>query len=176
MAIFNKTKTLTLAALFVAISVIFSFFKVPITSLTELRFNILPIAAAGMLLGPIGGTVVGAAADILGYLVRPTGPFFPGFTISAALSGLIFGLMLHGHVSLKRTVLAQAINALFISFLLNSLWLSMLYGNGFVAVLTARAVKELVMFPINTALIAVVTRPVMRWGTANQQQVLQRSD
>ena len=31
MSIFNKTKTLTLAALFVAIAVVLSFFKVPLT-------------------------------------------------------------------------------------------------------------------------------------------------
>lgn len=94
MSIFNKTKTLTLAALFVAIAVVLSFFKVPLTPLIELRFGALPIAAAGALLGPVVGPVVGAVSDILGYMVRPTGPFFPGFTLSAALSGLIYGLML----------------------------------------------------------------------------------
>lgn len=46
------------------------------------------------------------------------------------------------------------------NFLLNSLWLSMLYGNAFTAVIAARTVKELVMFPINTMLLVLVLRAV----------------
>lgn len=162
MSIFNKTKTktLTLAALFVAIAVVLSFFKVPLTPLIELRFGALPIAAAGALLGPVVGPVVGAVSDILGYMVRPTGPFFPGFTLSAALSGLIYGLMLHRETTLKRVVAAQIIKTVIVNFLLNSLWLSMLYGNAFTAVIAARTVKELVMFPINTMLLVLVLRAV----------------
>ena len=47
-----------------------------------------------MLFGPGVGGAVGALSDILGYAVRPTGPYFPGFTVTAALSGVIFGLLL----------------------------------------------------------------------------------
>jgi hypothetical protein len=46
--------------------------------------------------------------------------------------------------------------------LLNSLWLSMLYGNGFIPVLTARIVKELVMIPVNTLMLAAVLQPVKK--------------
>ena len=91
----RNTKVLTAAALLTAIGIIAGFFKIPITNLIEIRFASIPIAAAGALFGPGIAAIVGILTDIGGFLVKPTGPYFPGFTISGAVSGLIYGIMLH---------------------------------------------------------------------------------
>ncbi len=52
----------------------------------------LCIAVGGYFFGPVVGAVIGALIDVVGYFVHPTGPFFPGFTISNALIGTIYGL------------------------------------------------------------------------------------
>ena len=80
-------------------------------------------------------------------------------TISAAITGLIFGFMLYGKkVSLLRVVLAKLIHTLLVGMLLNSFWLSMLYGNAFPLVFLGRLPKELVMFPIQTAMIYILLK------------------
>ena len=116
----KDVRVLTAAAMLLAVSVILSFFKISITEVMEIRFSNLPVAVAGMLFGPGVGCAVGALSDLLGYVVRPTGPYFPGFTISSALSGVIFGLLLHKKRSLGRIVLASVLYEGFIGVLLTA--------------------------------------------------------
>lgn len=160
----RDVRVLTSAGLLSAIAIVLGFFKIPLTQLIEIRFMILPVAAAGWLFGPAVGGLVGLVADVGAYLIKPTGPFFPGFTITSIVSGVIFGCILfEKRPTLLRILAAQIVYSLVCSVLLNSLWLSMLYGNGFIAVLTARFLKELVMIPINTAMLAALMEPVRRY-------------
>ena len=161
----KNLRTLTMASFLVAIGIIAGFFKVPISNVIEIRFSTVPLAAAGLLFGPAIAAVTGALTDIGGYIVKPTGPFFPGFTISGIVSGIIFGLFLHNRsgaaYSLKRICAAVLVNTLIVNLLLNSFWLTLLYGSGgFVAVLSMRLIKELVMIPVNIIIIAAIAGPV----------------
>ena len=38
--------------------------------------------------GPVMGFMCGGLGDIIQYIIKPTGPYFPGWTLSAALLGL----------------------------------------------------------------------------------------
>ena len=86
--------SLTYAAMLIAIGVILGFLKLPLNPFVELRFQQIPIAISGFLLGPFYGGAVGALTDILSYFVHPTGEFFPGFTLSSALTGVIFAVFI----------------------------------------------------------------------------------
>ena len=161
----TKAQSIAMAGLLIGIAAVLGFFKLPLSSILEIRFQSIPMAIGGAVLGPITGGIVGAASDVICYLVRPTGPFFPGFTISYFLTGLIFGLFLYKRKPVWwRVVLAQVTVTVLVGILLNSIWLSMLYGNAFVAVLTARIVKELVMIPINSAILIAVLNALARAG------------
>jgi ECF transporter S component (folate family) len=162
------TAELTTAGLLAAIATVLGFCKIPINDLIEIRFQSLAVAVGGMLMGPGVGAAIGALADILGYLVKPTGPYFPGFTISSLISGLIFGFLLYKKPTVKRLIAAQVLNTLITSVLLNSLWLSMLYGKGFIAAMIARLPKSLVMIPINVILLTLVLKPVHKAVTVRR--------
>lgn len=166
----KNTRVLTTCALLVAIGVILGFFKLPITNVVEIRFQGLPIAVAGAFFGPALGGVVGGLVDVLAYVVRPTGAYFPGFTITSIMTGMIFGAFLHREVTLPRVLAAQCAKTLVCGILLNSLWLSMLYGNAFTAVLAARVVKEVVMIPIDTAILMALLGAVRRTGVQRMAQ------
>ena len=71
----KNVRVLTVSAFLVAIATVLGFFKVPITELIEIRFQYLPIAVGGAMFGPAVGGVIGMLADVLGYLVKPTGAF-----------------------------------------------------------------------------------------------------
>lgn len=147
-------RVLTTAAMLVAISIVLGFFKIPITQLIEIRFSFLANAMAGALFGPFVGGLVGALSDLGGYLIKPTGPYFPGFTLTAAVGGVIAGLTLYGHKpSLIRCFFCEFLRMIIANILLNGIFLSMLYGRGFVAVVTSRILKQLVMLPVQTLML-----------------------
>ena len=154
------TKTLTVAAMLTAIGIILGFFKLPINQLIEIRFGSLPICMAGMLFGPGVAGVVGALVDIGGYLVKPTGPFFPGFTVSGIVGGIIFGLMLHKKkITFLRVLMTQIVYTVIVGVIMNSYWLSLLYlKDGYIAAIVARLPKELIMIPVYTVLIYSVLK------------------
>ena len=88
-------RTITGSALMIALAVIIDFFRIVFSNIMEISFSFLALALTGMLYGPLIGGVVGGVSDIIQYIVRPSGPFFPGFTLNNILSGVIFGLFLY---------------------------------------------------------------------------------
>lgn len=161
-----NTRTLTIAAMLTAVGIILGFFKLPINQLIEIRFGSLPIALTGMMFGPGVAGIVGALIDVGGYLVKPTGPFFPGFTISGVVSGIIFGVMLHGKkCTFYRILLTQAIHTLIVGIIMNSFWLNLLYlKNGYLAAIITRLPKELVMIPVMSVLLYTVLNSLEKVG------------
>ena len=109
--------------------------------------------------GPVVGTVMGAAADLVKYLVHPTGAFFPGFTISGAISGMIYGVILYKKpLQVRRILFANGLVMIFVNILLNTYWLTLLYGQGFMAILPVRVLKEIILFPIDVVLFYSVSK------------------
>ena len=95
--------------------------------------------------------------------MHPTGPFNPGFTLSAMVNGLIYGLVLYERpFSWKRTLLAQALVVLITNLCLNTLWLQLYYGKAFFAILPLRALKNLIQYPIDAAMMCVLLSQLPR--------------
>ncbi len=59
----------------------------------RIGFGPLPIILSGLIGGPISGGITGAFADVIGYFVNPMGPYLPHFTATAALTGIIPGIL-----------------------------------------------------------------------------------
>lgn len=116
------------------------------------------------LIGPLLTGTVGAIADILKYIIRPDGPFFPGFTINEFLTGVIYGFFFYklSEVSLKRCILARLTIVLFMNMFLTPLWLYILYGDSFWALVSTRIIKNIVMFPIDVMLLYMVMQITSR--------------
>ena len=135
----------------------------------QMNFGFLPIAAAGYLLGPVGALLVAALGDVLGTLLFGTGAYLPYFTITAALVGLSYGWTLfpgfqrwigrlaESHVGelLIRALLAAVLAAIIYIFL-NSYWLTLVVGKGYMALLLGRLPFNLAEIPIFTVLIVAM--------------------
>ncbi len=121
----------------------------------RVSFGFVPQAFASMLFGPLIGGVGSTAGDILGMLIAPSGPYFAGFTLSAFLTGAIYGLFLYNKPkSLLRITLAVLCVTVFIDIGLNTYWLTILLGKGYMALLPARVIKCAVMLPVQTIVIS----------------------
>lgn len=159
----KNLKTLAMASMLLAIAVVLGFYTLQLTEFIKIGFAYIANELAGMMFGPVVGSLIGGLADVLKYLVNPTGPFFPGFTISGFLGGLIYGIVLYKKpLSIKRVIVANALVTVFINLLLNTYWLTLLYGNAFMALFPARIIKQLVMLPIEVILFYAVARVLVK--------------
>lgn len=89
---------ITRAGMLISISIVLKMvfeFYVPISGFNGLRINLgtIPIMLSGIILGPTIGFFTGAITDLINFLLKPSGAFFPGFTLVSALTGMIPGLI-----------------------------------------------------------------------------------
>ena len=113
---------------------------------------------------------------IVEYALKPTGPFFFGFTFNVMLAGIIYGSILYRKpVSIKRIVAAELLIKILINCILNTLWISMLYGKGFFAILPLRVFKNVIMLPIASLILyfalTYVKRLLKRVGFGGQDRI-----
>ena len=85
----KKVKSVTLTAMLMALSVILGYFTIEAGPYLKIGFSTLVNQFVCFLFGPVVGIIYNGLLDILKYMVKPTGPFFPGFTLNAMLAGLI---------------------------------------------------------------------------------------
>lgn len=138
----NRTSVLTGMALLATVSLVltrFLSFYIPFLGTQSMRvgFGEVPVILAGLLLGAPAGGLTGLAADFVGATLFPSGPYFPGFTISAFLTGFLPTFLSRGfkkkEQGLSKTVLFFSIlsTQLITSALLNTLWIVLLYMGPF---------------------------------------------
>ena len=148
---FRSVHTLTVCGMLAALALVLGSFTLEIGNYIKIGFSGVPNELVDFMFGPVVGCIFSGALDILKFVIKPTGAFFPGFTLDAMLAGLIYGVLLYKKpVSLKRILAAKFLVAVLINILLGTLWLSMLYGKGFLVLLPARLYKNLFMWPVNS--------------------------
>lgn len=150
----KNLRTLVMTALFIAIAVVLGFFSVQLTENLKLGFSFIANELTAMMFGPVVGGIMGGIADIIKYLLNPTGPFFFGFTFNAILGAVIYGVMLYKKpISFKRILASKIIVAIIVNVFLNTYWLSILYGNAFLAILPPRLIKQIITVPIQAIML-----------------------
>ncbi|MEG0327133.1 MAG: folate family ECF transporter S component [Erysipelothrix sp.] len=157
-----NTRKLVHLAMFVVLEVVASrFISIPLPTL-KIGVTFIPMALCGYFYGYLPSMVVAGLADIIGATLFPQGPYFPGFTISSLLIGLSYGQLKGKDNLLKHIVIAVLFNSLIVNLGFNTLWLDMMYGKGFLAMIPVRAAKTAIMIPIEIATIYAVLKSVKR--------------
>lgn len=159
----SNVRKLVEISLLIALEVILTRFCSINTPILRIGFGFLPVAIIGMMHGPLSAGVAYAVGDILGMMIFPsTGGYFPGFTLTAFLTGVTYGLVLYKKPKTwGRIILAVAIVCLGINLCLDTVWLHILMGQGYLALLPTRIIKVAVMIPIQTIIIALVWKKVV---------------
>ena len=156
-----SVQVLVFLGLMGALSIVLSFVgTIRVGNYLRIGFSDLPNRLNDFLLGPFLGALFGGVMDIVKYLLQPTGPFFPGYTLSAVCGSLIFGFIthgMHGHkLSLVRIFAAELLIKVFVNIGMNTAWSCLLYGNALMAILPARILANLIQLPMDTAVIYFV--------------------
>ena len=149
-------------AMLVALNIVLSRFCAISTQITKISLSFLTVACAAYLFGPLPAAAVGAVADFVGAILVPTGAYFVGFTVSAFISGLILGAAFRRGTSHITVALACIADRVTTTLLLNSLWISLLYGTPLKALILARAVQCAVMAGVQYIGITLLLRVLPR--------------
>ncbi len=152
------TKTMVTAAVLIAAAIILSRFLSINAWNLKIGFTFVPVFIAAWLYGPLVGALVGGVADFIGAILFPIGAYFPGFTLTCALTGLVYGLLLHQKQNAPRILAAITINQLVLGLLVNTFWISVLYGSSFTGLLVTRALQCCVMIPVEFLTIGFICK------------------
>ena len=156
----SKTHSIVLMAMLVAIQVILSrFLSINLWNL-KIGFSFVPIAMAGMLLGPLGAGLTGAVADLIGATLFPSGTFFPGFTLTAFITAFGYGFFLQKKQNMPNILAAVLFSEIVGTILLNTLWISIMYGAPFVAVMIPRIGQAIGMAIVEVIVIKILAKYV----------------
>lgn len=163
-------KQIVMLGLLVAMEIILSRFLAVSTPVVKISFAFLPVAMAAICYGPVWGAACAATADIIGALLFPVGAFFPGFTLTAALVGAVYGLLLYRNPDkVWRVVVAVLVINIGLNLGLDTLWLSIILGKSAFALLPVRIVKCLIMIPVQILLVRFTQRRICSQRVFSQQ-------
>lgn len=150
-----KIKKIILSALLLAASIVINRFLSINTSILSIGFTFVPLMLAGIILGPKYSIIIATLADLIGALLFPFGTFFVGYTISAFLTGCVYGFSLYQKDAFKvnkkffiRLIIATLIVTIVINGALNTLWITMTSKKALLAILPTRVLKQLIMIPV----------------------------
>lgn len=155
----KKSKKIILTAVLLALLIILSRFLAIKTPIMKISFGFVPTMLCAIWLGPKWTILLNVLGDLIGAIFFPTGPYFIGYTISTAVSGLIYGVFLYkgknysDKMFLLRLIIATLLVAILVNMGLNTLWISITTGKAFIVLLSVRVVKQLIMIPIHVIVI-----------------------
>ena len=158
--------TLAACAMFAALAMILNqVASIDIGPYVRIGFSGIPNRLVDYLFGPVTGCLFSGILDVVKYFLKPSGPFFFGFTFNAMLASFMYGCFYYRKkLTIKRVLAAKFIVMLTVNVLLNTLWISMLYGKGIMVLLPARALKNLIMWPIDSIIFYSLTKLIEQTG------------
>lgn len=165
----SKIKKIVLSSMLLAILIIFSRFVSIKTDILVISLSFIPIMMSAIWLGYKYSMLIALLGDLIGALLFPFGPYFPGFTLSAAISGTIYGIFLYNkstQLEYKKLVIRLILSSILVLFGVNifitSFWIHMLYGKAYGVIIAGRIITQVVMLPVQVITICTIekfTRP-----------------
>lgn len=157
----SKTKKIILSAILLALLIVLSRFLSLKTQFLVISFSFVPIMISAILLGPKYSLLIAGLGDLIGALLFPFGLYFPGFTLSAAITGLIYGLVIYiptdKKISDLNFIIRLAISSMLVlgivNILITPIWLHLLYGKAYLIVISSRVIAQVIMLPIQVTVI-----------------------
>ncbi len=158
----SKSKKIILSAFLLALLIVLSRFASIQTQLLVISTSFIPIMMSAIWLGFKYSTVIAGLGDLIGALLFPFGSYFPGFTISAAISGFIYGIFLYENPRKEpqkewkftlKLIISSVLVLGVVNIFITSIWLHILYEKAYFAIITTRVLAQVIMLPIQVIVI-----------------------
>ena len=160
-----NVKSFSFLGVLIAMQIVLSRFLSIHTWNLKISFSFIPIVVAAMVFGALEAGLVAAIGDILGAFMFPVGPYFPGFTVTAFLTGVLFAIFLKKKQNIVRIAMAVLLGQIVGSLIMNTYFISVLYGAPFRPLLVTRIYQAIAMAVVQIAVTWLISRnllPVLR--------------
>ena len=157
-------RLLVFAALMIAMTRALSLIPSIPVGHTKFSLGFIARALCATVCGPVVGMVFGFAEDIIGYALKPEGPFFIGYTISTMAGMLVYGMcFFRARITVFRLVLANVLVNILVNAVLGSLWSTIYYGGGtgYWGYFSVSIVKNLVTIVPKTILMYIPYQAIL---------------
>ena len=155
-------RPLVTCAMLTAVGVVLDrFVPALFTDTYKITFTFVPAVVAAVLYGPAGGAAVWGLTDLIGALLFPRGVYFPGFTVTAALKGALYGWFLtrENVKFFPHVTVPTLINNFVVGLGLDTLWIALLYsGKTYWGYFAGRIPQFAVITVMNLALIPLLLK------------------
>ena len=151
-----NTKTMVILGMMMALNIVLTrVLAINIGGFVRLSLGSICSILTGLWFGPAAGGIAGAAADVVGMMLAPSGAFIPLITVSAAMWGILPGLMrplIRGNRNAKiaRIAMIVIVTSVVCQLGLTMVGLAGVYGWGIVP-------GRLIQFAGSTPLYCVIT-------------------
>lgn len=158
----NKTLFLCVLALMMALGITISAFFIPVGENLRIYFSFIPKAIACTIAGPIVALCYGFCSDILGFIIHPSGAFFPGYVLSSMLGCLIYALFLfRQRITVIKLFLCKLSVNILVNVCLGSLWSCIIMGKGYYYYFAKSVLKNTLMLPFEVLLLYIVLKALL---------------
>ena len=155
----ENLRMLTLVAIVVALRIVLGGVRIPLGDNLNIFFGYLINSLGSAIYGPVVALLSGFATDILGYFVRPDGPFFPGYVLSTMLGSFFYALFFYrARITLPRIIGAKLTVNLLVNVGLGALWSAIQFSKGYYYYLAKSLTKNIGMLPIEVFLLWLFLR------------------
>ncbi|MCD1146725.1 folate family ECF transporter S component [Peptoniphilus sp. KCTC 25270] len=160
----TKVQRIVLAGVLIAVQIILTrILGIDLGVNQRITFAFIAIVVNGALLGPVTAGISGGIADILGFILKPTGAYFPGFTLTAVLTGVVYGLFFYKkEITISRIVLSNLIVSIPLNLFLGSYWLHLLLGSPMNTLLMGRLPFNLILLVVKIVVLAIVLPRIVK--------------
>lgn len=120
----HNLRSVIMISILISLNILLSLITIPSGfSNLGLSFSYIILALIGLMYGPSISLIVGFLVDILGYLVKPEGIFFFGYTLSSMLGCLVYSLCLYKtKITFTKCLFARLIINILINSFLGTFW------------------------------------------------------
>lgn len=144
-----------------ALTILFTYVFAIQTTFIRIDFAFIPVAVYAFVWGAKKAAVMAMLADIIGSNLFMPGLYFPGFTLSAAVSAFIYGRFLYKReITFKRLFIMNALVFIITDCILNNIWLTLMYHDAATAFYAIRLVKSSVLTFLKAAILYNLFKPL----------------
>ena len=164
----NDIRRLVIISLLIGLNIVLSRLVSISNASFKISLSFITLVMAAYLYGPFYSCLVGGIGDLVGSLLFPIGTYNPLFTLTAMLSGLVYGIFLHEKLKIKNIILSVLIDKLIVSLLINTFIISILFNASFKALFLTRLHTNIIMIIIEIVVIMSLEKFLMRLKKNNE--------
>ena len=153
----KNIKVLCVLGMLGGLSIVLYTITFQLTDVLQIGFDPVCNILADCLFGPAVGAIFSGAMDMLNFFLNPRGPFNPGLTLNAVISGLFIGSMFYKKKPTPvKLCIVLLIDHVILNAFLGTFWLYLVNGKGMLAWFPTRLASNLVKPFIETAIVLII--------------------